>query len=307
MARWDKAASSPIPDWFWESIENEAESHSIEVEECDVFYRCWGDASKPAILLLHGMYAHSHWWDFIAPNLTDEYYVVALDLTGMGDSDYRYDYSGATYVKEVLAVADAAGLSNATSLVAHSFGGLIAVKTLVHAPERFRALILVDSGIRHPDDPPPELPPPNTQAAIYPSKELAQARFRLQPPQPCDNDYLITYIAKNSLRPEDGGWTWKFDEDLPGSLSDVERKPEDFDQLAHNPGLKVGLIYGEDSKLFSAKTVGYVQQLLSARAEGGSVNIPAVSIPNAQHHVFLDQPLLFTEALREMLAGFNPS
>ncbi len=312
MARWDKAASSPIPDWFWESIETEAESFTVEVEECEVFYRCWGDPSKPAILLIHGMYAHSHWWDFIAPNLLDSHYVVAMDLSGMGDSDYRYAYSGSTYVQEVLAVADAARLPNDSTLVAHSFGGLIAVKTLNVAPDRFGALILVDSGIRHPDDPAPELPPPGTRAAIYPDRESAQARFRLQPPQPCDNEYLITYIAKTSLRPEDGGWTWKFDEDLPSTLSNVERKPEDFTRLGLIPGFKVGLIYGQNSMLFSEKTVTYVQALLSGTEQHTAESIaddviPAVAIPDAQHHVFLDQPLLFIEALQNMLVRFSPS
>ena len=298
MARWDKATPAGIPDWFWESVETEATTACVEVEECDVNYRCWGDAAKPGILLIHGMHAHSHWWDFIAPHFKDEYYLVAMDLTGMGDSDYRFKYSGDTYVQEIVSVCDAAGLNNDLTVVAHSFGGLVAVKAVNTYPERFGGLVLVDSGIRHPDDPPPEYPPVIARTTVYPSREIGEARFRLQPPQPCENEYLLKYIAKHSLRPEQGGWTWKFDEDLPIALKGVERTAAEYAALAEMD-LNVGLIYGQDSELFGTNTLSYMQELIPT-------GFPVVGVPNAQHHVFLDQPLAFVDSLRDVLQGFEP-
>jgi len=47
----------------------------------------WAQAGKPGLLLVHGGFAHAHWWDF--PSLlffTDRYCVAAIDLSGMGDS-----------------------------------------------------------------------------------------------------------------------------------------------------------------------------------------------------------------------------
>ncbi|MBV1905791.1 MAG: alpha/beta hydrolase [Pseudomonadales bacterium] len=303
MARWDKSTPASIPDWFWECVETEAVSNSVEVEECDVCYRCWGDPGKPAILLIHGMYAHSHWWDFIAPLFIEDYYLVAMDLTGMGDSDYRYEYSGATYVKEVMAVADAAGLSNEAIIVAHSFGGMVAVKTVNAHPDRFSGLVLIDTGLRHPDDPVSEHAALNAQANIYPSKEAALMRFRLQPPQPCANEFLLTYIAKQSLRAEEGGWTWKFDEDLPGSVTGIELSPDEFTDLGRNDSFKLAMIYGLESKLFNTKAVEYMCEL--TRLGDPSLDIPVTGIPDAQHHVFLDQPLAFVEALKQVLIKFS--
>ena len=109
MARWDRDSGPSIPDWFFEAVETEYATRSVEVDECDVVYQLWGDEDKPGILLIHGMNAHSHWWDFIAPQLLDGYRVAAMNLTGMGDSDYRYEYDGATYAQEILAVCDHAG------------------------------------------------------------------------------------------------------------------------------------------------------------------------------------------------------
>ena len=52
------------------------------------------------------------------------------------------------------------------------------------------------------------------RAKRYPDRETALTRFRLQPPQPCENQYILDYIARHSLMAADGGWTWKFDDDL---------------------------------------------------------------------------------------------
>lgn len=293
MARWDSRDSgSTIPDWFWKAIETPAETRTVEVNECDVAYRCYPAPGKPGMLLIHGMNAHSRWWDFIAPQLTDEYQVVAMDLTGMGDSDYRYEYHPDTFAAEIVGVLDDAGFGNDATVVAHSFGGYQAVRAANVYPERFAKLVLVDSGIRHPDDPLPEhvMMMMGGKTKVYPDKDNAVNRFRLQPPQPCANEYILQYIARNSLMPVDGGgWTWKFDEDLPSAMQDGERKPEEYEGLT----LPVGLIYGCDSELFSQRTLEYMETLIAN-------SFPVIGIEDAQHHVFLDQPLAFIDALRKI-------
>jgi pimeloyl-ACP methyl ester carboxylesterase len=283
-----------IPDWFWKAVESPSIEARVEVEDCEVVWRRWGERDRQGLLFIHGMNAHSHWWDFIAPQFTDEYSVAAMDLTGMGDSDYRYEYDSATYAQEIAAVLDAAAFGPDSLVVAHSFGGYMAVRAANLYPDRFRALVLVDSGIRHPDEPPPDRPSMGGRAKVYPDKATALARFRLQPPQPCANTYLVEYIARHSLMAADGGWAWKFDDELPGSMRALERLPEEYRNLA----VKVGVIYGAQSELFSRRTLDYMRELIPQ-------DFPAVSIPDAQHHVFLDQPEAFVAALREMLAALR--
>ena len=295
MARWDKEGNrESIPNWFWEAIDVEPVTKTVEVEECDVSYRHYEAIGKPGMLLIHGMNAHSRWWDFIAPQLLDRYQVAAMDLTGMGDSDYRYEYSSNTYADEILAVLDDAKFGTDSIVVAHSFGGYMAVRAANKAPDRFKALVMVDSGIRHPDDPLPEqIWMSGARSKIYPDKETALNRFRVQPPQPCDNEFLLQYIARNSLMPVDGGWTWKFDEDLLTSLTDAERKPEEFQALTTT----LGVIFGADSELFSRRTLEYMQELIPEP-------FLIKEIANAQHHLFLDQPQAFVESLLEMCQKF---
>ena len=290
MARWDRGSGASVPDWFWAAVETEATAHTVDVDECDVAYRCWHGAGERPMLLIHGMNAHSHWWDFIAPQLAAQYRVAAMDLTGMGDSDYRYGYDAETYAQEIVAVCDAAGLGEDVVVVGHSFGGMMAAKAANLFPTRFGALVLVDSGIRHPDEPEPDRPlMGGGRAKVYPDRETAEARFRLFPPQPCDNDYILAYIAKQSLMRVDGGWAWKFDEELPLTLKGGERQPEDYAGLS----LPVGIVYGALSDTFTKRTLEYMSELLPG-------DVPVTEVADARHHVFLDQPLAFINALREV-------
>ena len=295
VARWDQTGSAPtIPEWFFEAVETESTPSSVEVDECDVVYRTWQSTAERDMLLIHGMNAHSRWWDFIAPKLTDAYRVVAMDLTGMGDSDYRYSYDADTYAKEIVGVCDAAGLNEKVIVVGHSFGGNVATKAANLYPDRFGALILVDSGLRHPDEPLLDYPPMSGRAKVYPDRETALARFRLQPPQPCENAYILEYIARHSLMPVDGGWAWKFDDDLPFTLKDAERAPEDYTGLT----LPVRLIYGAESKLFTDMTREHLESLLPGE-------VRSACIGKARHHLFLDQPLAFVDALRKLCESLD--
>ena len=60
-----------------------------------------------------------------------------------------------------------------------------------------------------------------------------------------------------------------------------------------------GLIYGAESELFSARTEDYMRKLIPQ-------DFPAVALPEAQHHLFLDQPLAFVAELRKMLGTLLP-
>ena len=59
-------------------------------------------------------------------------------------------------------------------------------------------------------------------------------------------------------------------------------------------GCRAALIFGEKSALVSRETASYMSSLMGPRA-------PVVEVPEARHHVMLDQPLGFVAALRMLL------
>lgn len=286
---------SDTPDWFWEAVETEASTDSVEVDDIDIQYRRWSEPGNPGLLFVHGHNAHSRWWDFIAPGFKDDYYTVALDMAGMGDSDHRDAYSTDSFAAEVLAVAQAANLPDDTIVVAHSFGGIMSLRAAATEKDRFKGLVLLDSGIKHPDDDKPREPERWSRPKVYPNMEVAQARFRLQPPQTCDNEYLVKHIARHSIEFDDDadGFVWKFDEELNSRMTPTGDLVADLQSLT----CRVALIYGQNSDSLSAKSAAYMKELQPA--------LEVVELADAQHHLFLDQPVEFVTQLKKILDNWR--
>src|ERR1700743_2238622 len=119
---------TPPPAWFSAPVDAVAQDGTTTVDGATIAYRSWGEQAGRSIVLVHGGAAHSRWWDHIAPMLTDGWRVVAVDLSGHGDSDRRQRYSLDTWAREVLAVVAEAGSSTASVVIGHSMGGLVTLR-----------------------------------------------------------------------------------------------------------------------------------------------------------------------------------
>lgn len=289
----------PAPQWFAETVACEPESAAIAVKGTPIHYLRWGEKTRPGLLLVHGNAAHAYWWSFIAPFLARDYNVAAMDLSGMGDSGWRDGYSMDVFVEEQLAVCEAAGMfapAEPPVIVAHSFGGFVTMLTGALYGERLAGTVIVDSPVNPPDrargGPPRREIKPNH---VYPSMEAALARFRLMPPQICENLYLVDWVARRSLKKVEGGFTWKFDPAIwrNFSIGDTAARLKDTK-------CRIAIFRGESSVLMPPEIGEYMFNLLGRAA-------PIVEIPKAQHHIMLDQPLALVAALRALLADWNHS
>jgi len=292
-------ATPPAPQWFKDVLAIDPEGRFVEVSGARIHYLRWGDRARPGLLLVHGNAAHAHWWDFIAPFLARDYNVAAMDLSGMGDSDWRRDgYAMELFAREELAVCEDAGmfkLDEPPVIVAHSFGGFVTMLTGGLYGNRLAGVVIVDSPVNPPDRPggPPkrEVKPHN----IYPSLAAAMARFRLMPPQTSENLYLVDWVARNSLKEVAGGFTWKFDPAIWQRFS-----IGDAAERLRATRCRIAIFRGEHSVLLPPQIGEYMFNLLGRSA-------PMVEIPQAQHHIMLDQPLALVAALRALLADWEHS
>ena len=158
--------------------------------------------------------------------------------------------------------------------------------------QRLDGTVIVDSPVQDPADTPLPEPAASTRTAppIYPDHATALSRFRLMPAQPCKNTYITKFIARTSIRQCDGGWTWKFDFKVMGSRRFGEPYRAELKALKG----RAALIHGEKSAIVSPRTVTYMSELMGPAS-------PMVEIPDAHHHVMLDQPLAFVAALRAII------
>lgn len=287
------------PAWFEQAVAMPSESAFVEVAGARIHYLRWGDRKRPGLLLVHGNGAHAYWWSYIAPFLAREYNVAAIDLSGMGDSDRRANYTMDLFVEEELAVARHAGMFDHIEppvIVAHSFGGFVTILAGALHGEKLAGTVIVDSPVNPPER--KDHGPPHREIRphrVYPSLGEALARFRLAPEQPCENDYILDFIARKSLLKVDGGWTWKFDPSIWTRFSIGDTA----DRL-RSTKCRIAIMRGEMSVLMPPEVGEYMFNLLGRAA-------PMIEIPQARHHVMLDQPLAFVAALRALLADWNHS
>lgn len=69
------------------------------------------------------------------------------------------------------------------------------------------------------------------------------------------------------------------------------------ERLVTAPGRKA-IVHGANSQLFNRASAEYVREL-------GGGDIPIIAVPQARHHLMLDQPLAFVAALLSVLALWN--
>lgn len=290
------------PSWFKRALAFAYTDRYVVCDKIKIHYLLWDDPpevaeeNRPGLIFIHGSGAHAHWWTFIAPFFLSSYRVAAIDLAGAGDSGYMSKYSLESFGAQVMTVAKDAGFKKDAILVGHSFGGFIAIKTGLIYPDDLGGIILADSAVRPPDfewerDPRRS---PIRPKRIYETFEAALARFRLMPPQDCKNDFLLDYIGRHSLTEVDHGWTWKFDDTMFANFNLTSESYKDLAALR----CRMAVLYGEASYLFNQELADYMFSALDK-------SVPFTSIPEAQHHLFLDQPLAFVSALRTLLAEWR--
>ncbi len=285
------------PQWFTEAISSPFQQRTVTVAGCPINYLAWGEPDKAPLVLVHGGAAHAMWWSALAPEIARHYYVIALDLSGHGDSGRRELYPAEGWADEVIAVSNDAANGRLPVLVGHSMGGLVSIVAAAIHGERLAGAIIVDAPVRRPD--------PESEAGkggktfrnpkVYSDLQTAIAHFRLIPEQPCDNGFFLDHIARHSLHQTEDGWTWKFDPKVfvRASLRPVR------DYLT-KVRCRVALMRGEFSAIVPPETSEYMVELLNR-------NAPLVEIPQAHHHLMLDQPLAFIAALRALLTDWEHS
>ncbi len=99
-----------------------------------------------AVVLIHGFAASLDTWDHVIPALVaGGHRVIALDLRGFGWTDRPPgDYSSEAQARLVLALMDQLGVARA-SVVGHSYGGGVALRLALIAPERVERIALYDA------------------------------------------------------------------------------------------------------------------------------------------------------------------
>ena len=281
------------PPWFTAAMDAPVEQRGVDVDGATITYRAWGDRADVGIVLVHGGAAHARWWDHVAPLLDGGRRVVAIDLSGHGDSGRREAYTLDQWSKEVLTVAAAAGIVTPPTVIGHSMGGFVALRAASLYGSSLAGVVAIDSPVR--DITPEERAARERRAfgplRVYPSPEAAIARFHPIPDQPA-LPYISEHIARTSIRTVEGGWSWKFD---PRIFARHQLTQERLTRL----DCRVALFRAEHG-IVSPQLSEIMYDRLGRLA-------PVIEIPAAGHHIMLDQPVALVTGIRTLLSDWDHS
>lgn len=287
------------PAWFRRALEVPFADERVDVDDCPIHFLAWGPSGARGLVFVHGGGAHAHWWTHVAATFASEYRVVAVDLSGHGDSGHRDEYSLEQWTNEVMAVAEAGGIADRPVVVGHSMGGFVTIATAALHADRLDGVIVCDSPVTEPD---PEIGAYHLREAFgrprtYATVEDAVAHFRTVPGQDHYLDYVLDHVARRSLRPVPGGWQWKFDRQIFAQFGSGMRSIA----LPYLTEVTCRLALLRSECGLVTPDIGR-----SMYDKLGRVT-PVIEIPEAGHHAMLDQPLIVLTALRALLADWDHS
>lgn len=140
-----------------------AKTKILDIRGLRYAVHCWGSPENTPVFLLHGWADTGRSFQFLADEMANDFYLIAPDWRGFGDSQWASDgYWFPDYLADLDAIVDYFELDSKLRLVGHSMGGNIACLYAGSRPELVTQLVSLDVyGL------------PATEA------EMAPARYRL--------------------------------------------------------------------------------------------------------------------------------
>jgi pimeloyl-ACP methyl ester carboxylesterase len=255
-------------------------THSFISQRLRLRYVDWGNPDAPPLILLHGGRDHARSWDWTAEALRADWHVIAPDLRGHGDSDWSPDgdYGLQAFVYDFAQLIHQLKLAPVT-IVAHSYGGAIALRYAGVYPENVRKLVAIEGLGWSPKMVAERAAVPIGQRirewieqkrAVagrtpkrYASLEEAFARMREE------NNYLTEEQARHltvhgAHQNEDGSYSWKFDNYFRVGPA-FELSQPDTEALWAAIACPTLLLYGADSWASNPVEDGRVRHFANAR------------------------------------------
>ena len=128
------------------SQENYSEEGTIEINGTKLYYKVVGQGEP--FLIIHGGPGLNH--KYLFPNLqflTDRYQLIFYDQRASGRSSLDLDTNSVTidnFIKDIDELRNIFGIEK-LNIMAHSWGGLLAMKYAIKYPENTKSLILINS------------------------------------------------------------------------------------------------------------------------------------------------------------------
>ena len=286
------------------AIAQATDSH-ISVNGNSFHFRNWGGDGQ-AVVLVHGLASNCRIWDLVAPILSQQFRVVAIDQRGHGESfkpDTGYDF--ATVVSDLHGFMGALEITDPV-IVGHSWGGDVALEYAVAHPGRVRGLCFVDGG--------------TIEISARPDWTLENARREMAPPVwtgvtleafrerlrnrwiKSDRPEIEQIVLANFDVNDDGTIASRLTRDNHLQIIDAlwDHKPS---ELYHKVGCPVLLMPARQKSDTSPKARRWRREGAIARAESRLRTSNTVWMEDSIHDVPLQRPELVASTIADHITG----
>jgi pimeloyl-ACP methyl ester carboxylesterase len=277
----------------------------VTAADTNLYVQRVGDRSSPTVVFIHGTGSWSESWRPSMEQVTGlGFQAISIDLPPFGYSvpPDSGDYTKPAQARRILAALDALGVGEAV-FVGHSFGAGPLMEAVLLAPQRVRAVVLVDAALGLERAPAQGSTPLQSLLRLrWLSEPLAAAYLT----NPVFTKFLLQSFITEKERATDawvdlyrrplylqgtyeGVASW-LPELFAGRGLAASDDPATFAKLS----VPVTLIWGETDTITPLSQGQYIERLIP-----GSV---LLRIPQAGHIPQIEEPTAFREALARALA-----
>ena len=105
-------------------------------------YTTFGDEKSPPVMIVHGLYGSGRNWGVIAKRLSDQFFVITVDLRNHGDSPWLDTHNYHVMADDLVEVINSLNIK--PNIIGHSMGGKAAMVLALKRPNLVRNLIIAD-------------------------------------------------------------------------------------------------------------------------------------------------------------------
>ena len=105
-------------------------------------YMTFGDEKSPPVMVVHGLYGSGKNWGVIAKRLSDQFFVITVDLRNHGDSPWLDTHNYHVMADDLVEVINSLNIK--PNVIGHSMGGKAAMVLALKRPNLVRNLIIAD-------------------------------------------------------------------------------------------------------------------------------------------------------------------
>lgn len=279
------------------------ESHFLKTDGHQLHYI--DEGAGEVLLFVHGNPTWSFAFRNAIKDLSQDYRCIALDNIGCGFSDkpQDYPYHLENHVENLVALIDQLDLQKVT-LVAHDWGGAIAMGAAVRRPERMVRFVLSNTAAFRSQDIPRSIHLVHIPLFGALMVRGLNAFVRAALDWTVVNNSKMTPAIKAGYKAPYQNWhdrvaVLRFVQDIPlktshPSYETLKNIEEGLSQFAHHP---VHFLWGEQDFCFTPKFLERFQEIYP-QAE-------TLLLPEAGHYLFEDEDEKYRTSIREFLTK-NP-